>query len=144
MDKRLNRKLSVTREDNNIYIHELNRSLCVSNFIRMMYDGLSRGYETCFDAKWNPNNPCIGQSPATALLVQEIFGGEIIRYKWKKRVHYFNRIDRKNFDLTSQERDAHPFGDNYDKCTETGISKKSRDILERKKGILMKNIGMDV
>ena len=23
--------------------------------------------ETCFDAKWNPNNPCIGQSPATAL-----------------------------------------------------------------------------
>lgn len=107
---------------------------------------LEKGWteETCFDAKWNPDNPCIGQSPATALLVQEIFGGEIIRYKWKKRVHYFNRIDRKNFDLTSQERDAHPFGDNYDKCTETGISKKSRDILERKKGILMKNIGMDV
>ena len=107
---------------------------------------LEKGWteETCFDAKWNPDNPCIGQSPATALLVQEIFGGEIIRYKWKKRVHYFNRIDRNNFDLTSQERDAHPFGDNYDKCTETGISKKSRDILERKKGILMKNVGMDV
>jgi len=107
---------------------------------------LEKGWteETCFDAKWTPDNPCIGQSPATALLVQEMFGGEIIRYKWRKRVHYFNRIDRKNFDLTSQERDAHPFGDNYDKCTETGISKKSRDILERKKTILMKNIGMDI
>lgn len=45
MDKRLNRKRSVTREDNNIYIHKLNRPLCVSNFIRMMYDGLLRGYE---------------------------------------------------------------------------------------------------
>lgn len=45
MDKRLNRKRSVTREDNNIYIHKLNRSLCVSDFIRMMYDGLLRGCE---------------------------------------------------------------------------------------------------
>ena len=44
MDKRLNRKRSVTREDNNIYIHKLNPSLCVSDFIRMMYDGLLRGY----------------------------------------------------------------------------------------------------
>ena len=43
---------------------------------------LEKGWseETCFDAEWNPNNPSIGQSPATALLVQEIFGGNIIRY----------------------------------------------------------------
>ena len=45
MDEKLNRKRSVTREDNNIYIHKLNRSLCVSDFIRMMYDGLLKGYE---------------------------------------------------------------------------------------------------
>ena len=36
MDEKLNRKRSVTREDNNIYIHKLNRSLCVSDFIRMI------------------------------------------------------------------------------------------------------------
>ena len=44
MDNHLYRKRSVTREGNNIYIHNLNRSLCVSDFIRMMYDGLSRSY----------------------------------------------------------------------------------------------------
>lgn len=106
---------------------------------------LEKGWseETCFDAEWNPNNPSIGQSPATALLVQEIFGGNIIRYAWKKQVHYFNRIAGKNFDLTSQERYDHPF-DDYDGCVEVGISKKSRDILEKKKEILMKNAGICV
>lgn len=106
---------------------------------------LGKGWteETCFDAVWNPDNPCIGQSPATALLVQKIFGGEIVRYTWKKRIHYFNRINGKNFDLTSQERYDHPF-DNYDKCSEIGISKKSRNILENKKEMLMRNIGIDM
>ena len=47
-------------------------------------------------------------------------------------MHYFNRITGKNFDLTSQERYDHPF-DDYDGCVEVGISKKSRDILEKKK-----------
>lgn len=50
---------------------------------------------------------------------------------------------RKNFDLTSQERYDHPF-DDYDGCVEVGISKKSRDILEKKKDILMKNAGICV
>lgn len=49
MDNRLYRKRSVTREGNNIYIHNLNRSLCVSDFIRMMYDGLSRNYEDFYE-----------------------------------------------------------------------------------------------
>ena len=106
---------------------------------------LEKGWNeaTCFDAKWDMNNPCVGQSPATALLVQEIFGGEIFRYTWKKRVHYFNRINGNSFDLTSQERGCHPF-DNYDGCTEKGISKKSRDVLEKKKDILMKNAGISM
>ena len=95
---------------------------------------LEKGWseETCFDAEWNPNNPSIGQSPATALLVQEIFGGNIIRYAWKKQVHYFNRITGKNFDLTSQERYDHPF-DDYDGCVEVGISKKAATFLKRKR-----------
>ena len=45
MDNQSYRKRSVTRRGNNIYIHKLDRSLCASDFIRMMYDGLSRSYE---------------------------------------------------------------------------------------------------
>lgn len=52
-------------------------------------------------------------------------------------------LPEKIFDLTSQERYDHPF-DDYDGCVEVGISKKSRDILEKKKDILMKNAGICV
>ena len=58
-------------------------------------------------------------------------------------MHYFNRITGKIFDLTSQKRYDHPF-DDYDGCVEVGISKKRRDILEKKKDILMKNAGICV
>lgn len=46
MDNRLYRKRFVTREGNNIYIHNLNRSLCVSDFIRMMmvYQGTMKTF----------------------------------------------------------------------------------------------------
>lgn len=114
--------------------------------ITMLYQLLlEKGWtqETCFDAKWTPLNPSVGQSPATALLVQELFGGEIVRYTWKRRTHYFNRINGKNYDLTSQERHNHPF-ENYDKCTKIGLSKKSGDKIREKKDIIVKNIGIVV
>ena len=104
---------------------------------------LQKGWteETCFDAEWNQLNPCIGQSPATALVVQEIFGGTVVRYSWKKRVHYFNRIAGQDYDLTSQERFDHPF-DNYAECNDIGISKKSRSKIEEKARILKQNSGI--
>lgn len=106
---------------------------------------LDKGWteETSFDVNWDESNPCVGQSPVTALLVQEIFGGEIIRYSWKKKVHYFNRINGENYDLTSQERYYHPFT-NYEMCTEKGISKKNGAILIEKKNILKGNAGIVV
>ena len=47
----LSRKRSVTREGNNIYIYKLNHAFCVSDFIRMMYDGVSKGYDE-FHIHW--------------------------------------------------------------------------------------------
>lgn len=104
---------------------------------------LQKGWteETFFDAKWNPNNPCIGQSPATALVVQKIFGGTIVRYRWKKREHYFNRIADKDYDLTSQERIEHPFR-NYSDCNFVGISKTSSARIAEKARVLLKNAGI--
>ena len=106
---------------------------------------LQKGWteETCFDAKWNPYNPCIGQSPATALVVQKIFGGTIVRYPWKKREHYFNRIDDKDYDLTSQERIEPPFDFNlYSDCLVLGVSKNSSARITEKARVLLKNAGI--
>ena len=63
--------------------------------------------------QWDENNKCVGQCNATALLVQEYFGGDVIKYpkpSKDKKMHYFNRLyvtDDKtkwvDIDLTSEQ-----------------------------------------
>lgn len=55
---------------------------------------------------WDSNNKCNGQCNATVLLVQELFGGDIIEYSnppGDKTKHFFNRIDNCDIDLTSDQ-----------------------------------------
>lgn len=54
--------------------------------------------------QWDENNKCVGQCNATALLVQEYFGGDVIKYPKPnngKRMHYFNRfiVNGQNLDI---------------------------------------------
>ncbi len=48
---------------------------------------LEKGWseETCFDAEWNPNNPSIGQSPATALLFRKYLDAILFAMRGKNR-----------------------------------------------------------
>ena len=99
---------------------------------------LKRGWteESCFNKKWSIENPCVGQSPATAVLVQRIFGGDILRYSWRSRQHFFNRINGIDIDLTSQERIDNPFN-NYSECSKKGLPPKSETrILEKASTLL--------
>lgn len=86
-------------------------------FIRSSDDILSALYsvllnlgwqnDTCLpETMWNPANPSIGQSAATAVLVQEYFGGNICMIEYSSRAHYFNKINGCIIDLTSSE--IHP------------------------------------
>lgn len=55
---------------------------------------------------WNDDLRCNGQCNGTVLLVQELFGGDIIKYEnpnREKKMHYFNRIDNCDIDLTSEQ-----------------------------------------
>lgn len=88
MEKRLNRTRSITREENNLYIHNLNRPLCVSDFIRIMYDGLKKGYEE-FYIHWKG----IGTSVYPNACVP-IAG--ILEYYRKKGIEF-------HFDITASE-----------------------------------------
>ena len=79
--------------------------------IKELYELLNdHGWEemTVYAKKqWKPKLKCSGQCNATALLVQEYFGGEIIYYPlpkgYDKKVHYFNRINGLDVDLTSEQ-----------------------------------------
>ena len=60
--------------------------------------------ETCSPKdKWDESNPIIGQSAATALLVQRFFGGRIASFNYSGRVHYYNFINETPVDLTNGE-----------------------------------------
>lgn len=62
--------------------------------------------ETCLnESLWNEDNPAIGQSTVTALLVQKCFGGEIFYFNYSKRKHYLNYIKGCWIDLAFEELD---------------------------------------
>ena len=56
---------------------------------------------------WTPKIPSYGQCAITAMLVYDLFGGEI--YRTKDHAHYYNRIDGHWVDLTAEQFWA--FGD---------------------------------
>lgn len=55
---------------------------------------------------WKDELKCNGQCNGKVLLVQNLFGGDIIAYEnptLEKKMHYFNRICNCDIDLTSEQ-----------------------------------------
>src|SRR5215813_7201481 len=55
---------------------------------------------------WLPYNPARGQCNVTALLINELFGGEILKTQLPEGDHFYNRIDGERIDLTASQFDA--------------------------------------
>ena len=52
--------------------------------------------DTCYHGdvdNWYPTNPTAGHCAITAILIQEILGGEVCKTKVNRRSHYFNVLD---------------------------------------------------
>jgi hypothetical protein len=62
--------------------------------------------------KWSPLNPACGQCAATALVVNDIFGGQIIKVKvrnYHNETHYYNVLPTgEAIDLTKEQYDEEP------------------------------------
>jgi hypothetical protein len=59
----------------------------LAEILRACWDDLTSG-----SPDWSPLNPALGQCVVTALLVQDEFGGELIRGEINGVAHYWNRI----------------------------------------------------
>ena len=62
--------------------------------------------ETCSPGlkdSWNEENPSLGQCAITALIVNDFFGGKIMRCMASSGSHYYNLIDGKIVDLTVEQ-----------------------------------------
>ncbi len=68
--------------------------------------------ETCMPEKtslWNENSPSLGQSSITSLIVNDIYGGKIIKFMTPTESHYCNLLEDKVVDFTKNQivRETH-------------------------------------
>lgn len=62
--------------------------------------------ETCspgLKSEWNEKNPSLGQCAITALIVNDLFGGKIMRCMSSSGSHYYNLINNEIIDLTVEQ-----------------------------------------
>lgn len=54
-------------------------------------------------SQWQPDNPARGQCNVTAVLVHDLFGGEILKTPQPDGDHFYNRIDGDRLDFTASQ-----------------------------------------
>jgi hypothetical protein len=54
-------------------------------------------------SRWSRGNPACGQCNATALVVHERYGGELLKTRVGEDWHFYNRLGGKIYDFTSSQ-----------------------------------------
>ncbi|WP_207714353.1 hypothetical protein [Scytonema sp. UIC 10036] len=52
---------------------------------------------------WSLENPSCGQCSVTALVIQDMFGGKILKTPIADRWHFYNEIEGTRYDLTAEQ-----------------------------------------
>lgn len=52
---------------------------------------------------WTADNPALGQCGVTAFLMQELFGGELLKTNVDGQWHFYNHIGGKSYDFTKSQ-----------------------------------------
>ena len=53
---------------------------------------------------WTENNPSRGQCGVTSLVIQDTFGGDILKTQLANgQLHFYNRIENKRIDFTDEQ-----------------------------------------
>ncbi len=82
---------------------------------------------------WNGNNKCLSMCTITALIINDYFGGDICKIHVNGISHYFNLIENKIIDLTSNQFNSEIDYKNYqiiDRLILTDETKKRYEILK--------------
>jgi hypothetical protein len=65
-----------------------------------LYRRLMQAWSGETSGKWQRDNPACGQCSVTALVVQDLLGGELLKTKVAGAWHFYNCIDGRRWDLT--------------------------------------------
>lgn len=64
---------------------------------------LPPGWSSASSTKWRAENPAAGQCSVTAILAQEVLGGEILKTRLGADWHFYNRLDGIRRDFTESQ-----------------------------------------
>ena len=64
---------------------------------------LVRAWSLRTSSKWSVDNPACGQCSVTALAIQQLHGGEILKTTTAEGPHFYNRIDGQRYDFTASQ-----------------------------------------
>ncbi|KKB75264.1 MULTISPECIES: hypothetical protein [Bacillus] len=68
--------------------------------IEQIMKALSKSWSIDSSSKWSHDNPANGQCGVTALVVNDILGGEVRKTKLPDGWHFYNFINGKRYDFT--------------------------------------------
>ncbi|MGG2066069.1 hypothetical protein AB1279_15055 [Bacillus sp. S14(2024)] len=71
--------------------------------IEKMRDILFQSWSIETSSKWTSDNPAKGQCGVTALVIHDLFEGEIMKTKVSEGWHFYNIINGKRYDFTASQ-----------------------------------------
>lgn len=66
---------------------------------------LRRSWSKATATQWTEQNPAAGQCNVTAILIHELFGGEVLKTPLPGGDHFYNRVGGKRYDFTDSQFD---------------------------------------
>ncbi len=69
----------------------------------LMEQYLLKSWSIETSSKWTADNPYRGQCGVTALVINDLLGGNILRTEVEGQWHFYNRIDSERYDFTSKQ-----------------------------------------
>ncbi len=68
-----------------------------------LLEKLRSAWSTETGGKWRPDNPACGQCSVTALVAQDVLGGDILKTSVEGQWHFYNRVAGQRLDLTESQ-----------------------------------------
>ncbi|MBR1176966.1 hypothetical protein JQ617_23650 [Bradyrhizobium sp. KB893862 SZCCT0404] len=66
---------------------------------------LRKAWSLSTSSQWTADNPAAGQCNVTALLIHELFGGDLLKTPLPAGDHFYNRIEGRRYDFTASQFD---------------------------------------
>ena len=67
---------------------------------------LQSSWSLASSTKWTQANPASGHCGVTALVAQDVLGGDILKTKYGDKWHFYNRIEGEVIDFTKSQFEA--------------------------------------